>query len=80
MKVTVYSTTTCPYCVMLKNWLSSKSVEFTNYNVDKNPIAAQHMVNLSGQMGVPFSTVEYDDGKVEKILGFDRDRFEAVLK
>lgn len=79
MKITIYSTTTCPYCVMLKKWLSSKSIEFTNYNVDQNPIAAQQMVNLSGQMGVPFSTIEFDDGKVEKILGFDRSKFELAL-
>jgi len=64
---------------MLKNWLDSKSVEFTNYMVDQNPIAAQNMINLSGQMGVPFSTIENDDGKVEKILGFDRPRFELAL-
>lgn len=80
MKITVYSTTTCPYCVMLKSWLSSKSIEFTNYNVDQNPIAAQNMVNLSGQMGVPFSTIEFEDGRVEKILGFDRPAFELALK
>lgn len=79
MKITIYSTTTCPYCVMLKNWLDSKSVKFTNYMIDQNPIAAQNMINLSGQMGVPFSTIEYDDGKVEKILGFDRPRFELAL-
>lgn len=64
---------------MLKNWLNAKSVEFTEYKVDQNPIAAQHMVSISGQMGVPFSTIEYDDGQVEKILGFDRNRFEAAL-
>lgn len=65
--------------MMLKKWLESKSVEFTNYMVDQNPIAAQNMANLSGQMGVPFSTIEYDDGRVEKILGFDRPKFEAAL-
>lgn len=64
---------------MLKNWLDSKSVEFTNYMVDQNPIAAQNMVMLSGQMGVPFSTIEYEDGEVEKILGFDRSKFEVAL-
>lgn len=79
MKITIYSTTTCPYCVRLKQWLESQSIEFTNYMVDRNPIAAQHMVNLSGQMGVPFSTIEYDDGRVEKILGFDRAKFEVAL-
>lgn len=80
MKITIYSTTTCPYCVMLKSWLQSKSIDFTNYNVDQNPIAAQSMVQLSGQMGVPFSTIEYDDGTMEKILGFDRPRFESALQ
>ena len=80
MKVTVYSTTTCPYCVMLKRWLDEKKVEYTDYLIDKNPIAAQSMVQQSGQRGVPFSTVEHDDGSVDKILGFDRNRFEAVLQ
>ncbi len=64
---------------MLKKWLGSKSIEFTNYMVDRNPIAARSMINLSGQMGVPFSTIEYDDGKIEKILGFDRAKFELAL-
>ena len=79
MKITVYSTKTCGYCNMLKNWLNDKSVEYTEYKVDENPIAAQSMVNLSGQMGVPFSTIEYEDGQIEKIVGFDRMRFEAAL-
>jgi len=65
---------------MLKRWLDSKSIEYTDHLVDRNPIAAQQMVNLSGQMGVPFSTIEHDDGKVEKILGFDRSKFEAAFK
>jgi glutaredoxin 3 len=80
MKITVYSTKTCAYCNMLKNWLDGKNVEYTNYNVDDNPFAAQMMVSQSGQMGVPFSTIEFDDGRVENILGFDRTRFEAALK
>ena len=78
-KITIYSTTTCPYCVMLKRWLDDKSIPYTNYMVDLNPIAAQNMIKLSGQMGVPFSTIEDDNGQVEKILGFDRPRFEAAL-
>jgi len=79
MKVTVYSTTTCPYCIMLKRWLDDKKIAYTDYLVDKNPIAAQNMVQLSGQMGVPFSTIEHEDGSVEKILGFDRPRLESAL-
>lgn len=79
MKVTVYSTTTCPYCVMLKKWLAEKEVAFEEYMVDKNPYAAQLMIQLSGQMGVPFSTVEHTDGSMDKILGFDREKFQKAL-
>lgn len=80
MKITIYSTTTCVYCVMLKKWLTEKSIEFTSYNVDQNPLAAQNMIRLSGgQMGVPFSTVELSDGTVETVLGFDRPRFESIF-
>ena len=79
MKITVYSTTTCPYCVMLKRWLDDQKQPYTDYLVDQNQFAAQNMVQLSGQMGVPFTTIERDDGSMEKILGFDRNRFEAAL-
>jgi glutaredoxin 3 len=80
MKVTVYSTTSCPYCVMLKRWLTEKNIEYTDYMVDKNPYAAQMMVQQSGQQGVPFSTIEQEDGTVDKILGFDRTKFEVALQ
>ena len=79
MKITVYSTKTCPYCVMLKRWLDEKSVPYTNYFVDENPYAAQMMIQQSGQRGVPFSTIQYDDGETLGILGFDRPKFETAL-
>ena len=64
---------------MLKRWLDEKSVKYTTYSVDENPIAAQNMVRISGQMSVPFSTVEYDDGQTVNILGFDRQKFDIAL-
>ena len=80
-KITVYSTTTCPYCMMLKSWLDDKKIEYTAYNVDVNPIAAQQMALVSeGQRGVPFSTIEDEDGIVAKIMGFDRKQFEKFLE
>lgn len=78
-KVTVYSTTTCPYCVALKDWLEKRNIAFEEYLVDKNPYAAQIMIQTSGQMGVPFCTVEDEDGTIEKILGFDRAKLTALF-
>ena len=64
---------------MLKRWLDEKGVKYVDYMIDKNPYAAQRMVSQSGQMGVPFSTVEHEDGTVDKILGFDREKFSIAL-
>ena len=79
MNITIYSTTTCPYCMMLKRWLDDKHIAYTDYMVDKNPIAAQAMIQQSGQRSVPFTTIEHQDGTVDKILGFDRAQFENSL-
>lgn len=80
MKITIYSTKQCPYCVMLKRWLDEKGAKYTEYMVDENPIAAREMIRLSGQMGVLFSTVEWGNSEMRKILGFDRASFEDVFK
>ena len=79
MKVTVYSTTTCPFCVKLKDWLDDKGVSYISYNVDENPYAAQMMTRESGQMSVPFTTIEHDNGDIERVLGFDRNKLTRAV-
>jgi len=74
-KVIVYSTTTCPYCVMAKDWLKQKKVSFEDVNVGTNQEKAQEMIKKSGQMGVPVIDVE---GTI--IIGFDKPRIEEALK
>lgn len=72
MKITVYSTMTCPYCFKLKDWLKEHNIEFEDVLVDKDPHAAQKMVQLSGQMGVPFTTIENEESKeIQGVLGFN---------
>lgn len=71
MKVTVYSTTTCPYCVMVKKWLSEQRIEFVDVLVDRDPAAAKDMIKLSGQVGVPFTYIVNDKGKGSGVLGYD---------
>lgn len=74
-KVIVYSTTTCPYCVMAKNWLKEKKVECEEFNVGIDQAKAKEMIAKSGQMGVPVIDI---DGEI--IIGFDRPKMEATLK
>jgi len=75
MEVKVYSTPTCPYCKMAKQYLSSKGVQFKDINVAANAAAANEMVKISGQMGVPVIVI---DGQI--IVGFDRTRIDSLIK
>ncbi|MCL6500862.1 MAG: glutathione S-transferase N-terminal domain-containing protein [Candidatus Pacearchaeota archaeon] len=75
MKVTVYSTPTCPWCVRLKEWLKQNKISFEDMDVSKNEKAAQKMVEKSGQMGVPVTEI---DDKV--VVGFDVTALKKLLK
>ncbi len=78
-KVVIYSTTTCPYCVLEKDYLKSRGVEFEDILLDKQPQAAQASFDTCGSMGVPCTHIVKDDGTEEKILGFDKARIDMAL-
>ena len=79
-KVTIYSTTTCPYCKMLKDYLDGHQIEYTEKLVDQDDAAREEMMKDSGGfLGVPFSIVIKDDGSKEAIVGFDKGRVNEVF-
>ncbi len=80
MKITVYSTQTCPFCTLLTNWLDEQQVSYTEYKVDREPARAQEMIRHSGQMGVPFSYIEHANGSTDRVLGFDVAAFTQILQ
>lgn len=61
MSVIVYSTPTCPYCLMVKAFLKKKKIPFESYDVSRDRQRAEEMVRKSGQMGVPVIDV---NGKI----------------
>jgi len=74
MNVIVYSTTSCPYCNMAKDYFKANNVEYTDYNVGEDQAKGQEMVQKSGQMGVPVIDI---DGTI--IIGFNKEKINAVL-
>lgn len=52
-KVKIFSTPTCPYCHMAKDYLKSKKVSFEDVDVSIDQVQATAMVERSGEMGVP---------------------------
>ena len=73
-KVTVYSTKQCQYCRMAKAFLDKHGVPYESIDVGSDSKAAEKMIALSGQQGVPVIVV--DD---EVIVGFDSQRLNELF-
>jgi len=73
-KVTVYSTRQCQYCRMAKAFLDNHGVPYESIDVGSDSKAAEKMIALSGQRGVPVIVV--DD---EIIVGFDSQRLNELF-
>jgi glutaredoxin 3 len=73
--ITIYSTPTCHFCHMAKEFFKANGVAFTDYNVATDLEKRKEMVEKSGQMGVPVIiiddnlTVGFDKPKIAKALG-----------
>lgn len=74
MKVIVYSTPTCPYCVMAKNYLTEKNIPYEDIDVSADPAKAREMIQKSGQRGVPVLDI---NGNI--VVGFDKNRIDELI-
>lgn len=73
-KVVVYSTPTCVYCKMAKDYFKEHNVAYEEKDVTVDMDAQEEMIEKSGQMGVPVIAI---DG--EMIIGFDQKRIAELL-
>ena len=73
-KVKVFSTSSCPYCVTLKEFLKEHDIEFEDIDVSQDRVALDEMIEKSGQMGVP--VIEIDK---EIVVGFDKEKIIKLL-
>lgn len=72
--VTIYSTPTCHFCHMAKEYFKANNVAYTEYDVASNLEKRREMMDKSGQMGVP--VIAIGD---ELIVGFDKGRIAKAL-
>ena len=72
--ITIYSTPTCHFCHMTKEFLKEHNIPFTDYNVAADLEKRKEMIEKSGQMGVP--VVFIDD---EMMIGFNKERLCKLL-
>jgi glutaredoxin-like YruB-family protein len=73
-RVILFTTPSCSYCKLAKNYLRQRGVPFKDIDVSRDAAAARDMVRRSGQQGVPVIDV---GGKI--IVGFDRPKLDRIL-
>ena len=76
IKYTIFSTPTCHYCHLLKDWLTENNIPYEVRDVATDLEARKVMFDKSQQMGVPVSLITTQDetGKVAEhvVTGFSQ--------
>lgn len=72
--VTIYSTPSCHFCHMAKDFFTENNVAFTDHDVAVDLDKRKEMMGLTGQMGVPVIQIGDDI-----VVGFDEDKVKELL-
>lgn len=74
MIIKIYTTPTCAYCKMAKEYFKSKNLNYEEYDVSKDIPRQKEMIEKTGQFSVPVIDI---DGKV--VIGFDKPKINQLL-
>ncbi len=72
--VTIYTTPTCHFCQMAKEFFAEKGIQYTAHDVAADAQKRMEMIQMTGQLGVPVIVVNDDI-----MVGFDRARLASKL-
>lgn len=72
--VEIYSTPTCHFCHLAKDWMDEKGVKYVDYDVTKDISRAREIVEMTGQRGVPVIKIGNDI-----VIGFNQVKLEELL-
>lgn len=73
--IKIYSTPTCTYCNMAKDYFKTHNLAYEEFNVASDTDKRKEMVEKSGQLGVPVIDI---NGQI--MVGFDEETIEELLK
>lgn len=69
--ITIFTTNTCSYCVMVKRYLDMKGQNYDVVNLDDNPERQAEALSLSGALTVPITVVTKEDDSREVVVGYN---------
>jgi glutaredoxin-like YruB-family protein len=73
-QVEIFSTPTCHFCHLAKDWLAAKSIAYADYNVAEDMAKRKEMVEMTGQLGVPVIKIGND-----VMIGFSPEQMAKLL-
>lgn len=69
--ITIFTTNTCAYCVMVKKWLAAKGHAYQEVNLDQHPERQQEAFGLSGALTTPVTVITKDDDLLRVVVGYN---------
>ena len=78
-KITVFTTNTCTYCVMVKKFLDTKGVSYNVVNLDEQPEKQKEVYAKSGALTVPVTLIENEDLSEEVVIGYNISRLATAV-
>jgi glutaredoxin len=78
--ITIFTTNTCSYCVMVKRFLDMKGKSYDVVNLDEHPERNQEALEVSGgALTVPITVVTKDDDSKEVVVGYNLSRLAPAV-
>ena len=69
--ITIFTTTTCAYCPMVKKFVTSKGLTYDEVNLDEHPERQQEALAVSGALTVPVTVITKTDDSQEVVVGLN---------
>ncbi len=77
--ITVFTTSTCSYCPMVKRYLQTKGLSYDEVNLEDHPERQAEVLQMSGALTVPVTVVTKTDDSQEVIVGYNLQRLAPAI-
>jgi len=77
--ITIYTTNTCSYCPMVKQYLASKGLTYDEVNLEEHPDQQAKVFEMSGALTVPVTIVTKQDDTKDVVIGYNLSRLAPAI-
>lgn len=77
--ITIYTTNTCSYCPMIKQYLQSKGLSYEEVNLEEHPELQAQVFEKSGALTVPVTIITKQDDTEDVVIGYNLSRLAPAV-